>query len=192
MEGLTVCWCGLRASTSGAPGGTEGRAMRRLCRSIALALVTVGVMAAPPAAQDPAFKMDKLFTSGTRRPTRTWRSGATTRSSATTPVAPGSRPAAARVAGGTPTGWEGVRVFTMSDNPANPFQTSTPVDMQYADCGAHTITAWTGFAENATNPRLIAYISSYRWGPARRAVTRSSRTPPTHTTRTRPPARCTA
>ena len=38
--------------------------MRRFCRSFALALVTVGVMAAPAAAQDPAFKMDKLFTSG--------------------------------------------------------------------------------------------------------------------------------
>jgi hypothetical protein len=71
---------------------------------------------------------------------------------------------AARVPGGTPTGWEGVRVFTMSDNPANPFQTITPVDAQYADCGAHTITAWTGFAENRTNPRLLVYISSYPLG----------------------------
>ena len=71
---------------------------------------------------------------------------------------------AARVAGGTPTGWEGVRVFTMSDNPANPFATITPVDMQYADCGAHTITAWTGFAEDPTNPRLIVYVSSYPLG----------------------------
>jgi len=64
-------------------------------------------------------------------------------------------------------GWEGVRVFTMSDNPANPFQTITPVDMQYTDCGAHTITAWTGFAEAAVNPRLIVYVSSYplRAGP---------------------------
>ena len=32
---------------------------------------------------------------------------------------------AARVAGGTPTGWEGVRVFTMSDDPANPFTNIT-------------------------------------------------------------------
>src|ERR687891_2884588 len=71
---------------------------------------------------------------------------------------------APRVPGGTPTGWEGVRVFTMSDDPANPFQTITPVDMQYADCGAHTITAWTGFAEDETNPRLIVYISSYPLG----------------------------
>ena len=64
-------------------------------------------------------------------------------------------------------GWEGVRIFTMSDNPANPFQTITPVKMQYTDCGAHTITAWTGFAENATNPRLIVYVASYplRAGP---------------------------
>jgi hypothetical protein len=64
-------------------------------------------------------------------------------------------------------GWEGVRIFTMSDNPANPFQTITPVKMQYTDCGAHTITAWTRFAENATNPRLIVYVASYplRAGP---------------------------
>jgi hypothetical protein len=69
-----------------------------------------------------------------------------------------------RVAGATPNAWEGVRVFTMSDNPANPFQTITPVDMQYTDCGAHTITAWTGFAEDPTNPRLIVYVSSYPLG----------------------------
>ena len=64
-------------------------------------------------------------------------------------------------------GWEGVRVFTMSDNPANPFQTITPVKMQYTDCGAHTITAWTGFAEDPANPLLIVYVSSYplRAGP---------------------------
>jgi hypothetical protein len=64
-------------------------------------------------------------------------------------------------------GWEGVRVFTLSDDPANPFQTITPVKMQYTDCGAHTITAWTGFAEDPANPRLIVYVSSYplRAGP---------------------------
>ncbi len=33
--------------------------------------------------------------------------------------------------------------------------------MQYTDCGAHTITAWTGFAEDPVNPRLIVYVSSY-------------------------------
>ena len=64
-------------------------------------------------------------------------------------------------------GWEGVRIFTMSDNPANPFATITPVKMQYTDCGAHTITAWTGFADDPVNPRLIVYASSYplRAGP---------------------------
>ena len=36
----------------------------RLSRGLALALVAIGVMAAPAAAQDAAFKMDKLFTSG--------------------------------------------------------------------------------------------------------------------------------
>ena len=36
----------------------------RFCRGLTLALVAIGVMAAPAAAQDPAFKMDKLFTSG--------------------------------------------------------------------------------------------------------------------------------
>src|SRR5687767_131576 len=42
----------------------SGRVVARLSRCLALALVTCGVMAAPAAAQDPAFKMDKLFTSG--------------------------------------------------------------------------------------------------------------------------------
>ena len=62
-------------------------------------------------------------------------------------------------------GWEGVRIFTMSDDAANPFQTITPQKMQYTDCGAHTITAWTGLARNATNPRLIVYVSSYPLRP---------------------------
>jgi hypothetical protein len=74
---------------------------------------------------------------------------------------------ASRSAHNDPNGWEGVRIFEMSDNPANPFQTITPVKMQYTDCGAHTITAWTGFAEDPVNPRLIVYVSSYplRAGP---------------------------
>jgi hypothetical protein len=199
--------------------------MRRLCCSLALALVTVGVMAAPAAAQDPAFKMDKLFTSGNQAtnsdlafwgnyafvgyytggagfPPGTGPRGGVRIFDISNPAAPSlvrdfacdgaqndpilwdrngngvpdllmlavdttmASPncGAARVPGGTPTGWEGVRVFTMSDNPANPFQTITPVDMQYADCGAHTITAWTGFAEHPTNPRLIVYVSSYPLG----------------------------
>jgi hypothetical protein len=74
---------------------------------------------------------------------------------------------APRSAHNDPNGWEGVRIFTMSDDPANPFATITPVKMQYTDCGAHTITAWTGFAEDPANPRLIVYVSSYplRAGP---------------------------
>ncbi|HZN90531.1 MAG TPA: hypothetical protein VFB44_16245 [Thermoleophilaceae bacterium] len=64
-------------------------------------------------------------------------------------------------------GWEGVRIFGLSDNPQNPFATVTPLKMQYTDCGAHTITAWTGFAEDPVYPRLIVYVSSYplRAGP---------------------------
>ena len=64
-------------------------------------------------------------------------------------------------------GWEGVRIFGLSENPQNPFQTITPLKMQYTDCGAHTITAWTGFAEDPVSPRLIVYVSSYplRAGP---------------------------
>jgi hypothetical protein len=64
-----------------------------------------------------------------------------------------------------PTGWEGVRVFTMSDNPANPFQTITQVDTVYTDCGAHTITANPEFADDANNPRLLVFVSSYPLRP---------------------------
>jgi len=62
-------------------------------------------------------------------------------------------------------GWEGVRIFELSDNPANPFQTITPLKMQYTDCGAHTITAWTGHAPDPMDPRLIVYVSSYPLRP---------------------------
>src|ERR687892_2031350 len=62
-------------------------------------------------------------------------------------------------------GWEGVRIFEMSANPANPFATITPLKMQYTDCVAHTITAWTGFADDPVNPRLIVYVSSYPLRP---------------------------
>jgi len=72
---------------------------------------------------------------------------------------------APRSAHDDPIGWEGVRIFTMSDDPANPFQTITPVKMQYTDCGAHTITAWTGLADDPTNPRLIVYVASYPLRP---------------------------
>jgi hypothetical protein len=64
-----------------------------------------------------------------------------------------------------PDGWEGVRVFTMSDDPADPFETITQVDAQYSDCGAHTITAHTGFADDPVNPRLVVYVSSYPLRP---------------------------
>jgi hypothetical protein len=64
-----------------------------------------------------------------------------------------------------PDGWEGVRVFTMSDDPANPFQTITQVDAQYSDCGAHTITGHTGFVDGPGTPRLIVYVSSYPLRP---------------------------
>ena len=63
---------------------------------------------------------------------------------------------AARVPGGTPTGWEGVRVFTMSDNPANPFTSIQQVKAVYTDCGAHTITLWP-----EEPGKLIVYVSSY-------------------------------
>ena len=64
-----------------------------------------------------------------------------------------------------PTGWEGVRVLTMSDDPANPFATIQQVAAVYTDCGAHTITLWPEFADDATNPRLLVYASSYPLRP---------------------------
>jgi hypothetical protein len=78
-----------------------------------------------------------------------------------------------------PNGWEGVRVFEMSDDPANPFATITQVDAQYTDCGAHTITGWTGRAHDAVDPHLIVYVSSYplRPGPTC-GQTGSTETPP--------------
>jgi hypothetical protein len=66
---------------------------------------------------------------------------------------------------GDPTGWEGVRVFTMSDDPANPFTNIQQVKAVYTDCGAHTITAWPGELEETG--KLLVYVSSYplRAGP---------------------------
>lgn len=64
-----------------------------------------------------------------------------------------------------PTGWEGVRVLTMSDDPANPFASIQQVAAVYTDCGAHTITLWPEFADDASNPRLIVYASSYPLRP---------------------------
>jgi len=64
-----------------------------------------------------------------------------------------------------PDGWEGVRIFEMSDDPANPFATVKQVKGVYTDCGAHTITAWPGEIQE-TN-KLLVYVSSYplRAGP---------------------------
>jgi hypothetical protein len=61
-----------------------------------------------------------------------------------------------------PPAWEGVRVFTMSDNPANPFATIQQVEAVYTDCGAHTITLWPGEADN---DKLHVYVSSYPLRP---------------------------
>src|ERR671925_617308 len=68
---------------------------------------------------------------------------------------------APRTAFGNPTGWEGVRVFTLSDNPANPFTTITQVKAVYTDCGAHTITAWP----KDDGSGLLVYVSSYPLRP---------------------------
>jgi hypothetical protein len=62
-----------------------------------------------------------------------------------------------------PDGWEGVRIFEMSDDPANPFATVRQVKGVYTDCGAHTITAWPGAIEE-TN-KLVVYVSSYPLRP---------------------------
>jgi hypothetical protein len=64
---------------------------------------------------------------------------------------------------GDPDGWEGVRVFTMSDDPDNPFTDIEQVDTVYTDCGAHTITAWPGELEETGN--LLVYVSSYPLRP---------------------------
>jgi hypothetical protein len=61
-----------------------------------------------------------------------------------------------------PNGWEGVRVFTMSDNPRRPFRSIEQVAAVYNDCGAHTITGWTG---NVDEGELIVYVSSYPLNP---------------------------
>jgi hypothetical protein len=60
-----------------------------------------------------------------------------------------------------PNGWEGVRVFTLSDDPADPFATIQQVKAVYTDCGAHTITAWPDLDDN----RLLVYVSSYPLRP---------------------------
>jgi hypothetical protein len=68
-----------------------------------------------------------------------------------------------------PQGWEGVRVFEVSDGsaefPGDPFEDIVQVDSQYTDCGAHTITANPKFADDPVNPRLVVYVASYPLRP---------------------------
>jgi len=69
---------------------------------------------------------------------------------------------APRTAHDDPTGWEGVRVFTLSDDPASPFTNIQQVAAVYTDCGAHTITLWPGEADEG---KLLVYVSSYPLRP---------------------------
>jgi hypothetical protein len=62
-----------------------------------------------------------------------------------------------------PTGWEGVRVFELSDDPRRPFAEVRQVAAVYTDCGAHTITAWPGEIEETNS--LLVYVSSYPLRP---------------------------
>jgi hypothetical protein len=68
------------------------------------------------------------------------------------------------VAHDDPTGWEGVRIFDIS-NPATP----TQIGSVYLDCGSHTNTLWP----DAFNNRVLLYNSSYplRPGPSCGPVT---------------------
>jgi hypothetical protein len=77
-----------------------------------------------------------------------------------------------------PNGWEGVRVFELGDNPNRPFRAIEQVDAEYTDCGAHTITAWTGRVES--HNELIVYVSSYplRPGPTCGVTGAGVTTPP--------------
>lgn len=79
---------------------------------------------------------------------------------------------AARAAHDDPTGWEGVRVFTLSDDPSQPFEQIEQVAAVYTDCGAHTITAWPGQLDDRGEGSLLVYVSSYplRPGPTCGAV----------------------
>jgi hypothetical protein len=54
-----------------------------------------------------------------------------------------------------PGGWEGVRLFDVSD-PANP----KFIKGVYSDCGAHTITAWP-----KSKDEIVLWVSSYPLGP---------------------------
>ncbi len=60
-----------------------------------------------------------------------------------------------------PEGWEGVRVFELSDDPTDPFVDIEQVAAVYTDCGAHTITAFPELDDN----KLMVYVSSYPLRP---------------------------
>jgi hypothetical protein len=83
---------------------------------------------------------------------------------------------APRSAHNDPAGWEGVRVFTMSDNPASPFTNIQQVKAVYTDCGAHTITAWP----KDDGSGLLVYVSSYplRPGPTCGSIAPAGGVPP--------------
>jgi hypothetical protein len=83
---------------------------------------------------------------------------------------------APRTAHNDPMGWEGVRVFTMSDDPANPFASIQQVKAVYTDCGAHTITAWP----KDDGSGLLVYVSSYplRPGPTCGSIAPAGGVPP--------------
>lgn len=71
---------------------------------------------------------------------------------------------APRTAHDDPNGWEGIRVFELSDNRKKPFETVEQVAAVYQDCGAHTITLWPGDAKGKDG-RLVVYNSSYPLRP---------------------------
>jgi hypothetical protein len=73
----------------------------------------------------------------------------------------GQQCGAARVAHDDPTGWDGVRVFTVSDDPANP----SPTSSRWRPCtrtAAPTITLYPSLADEG---KLIVYVSSYPLRP---------------------------
>jgi hypothetical protein len=134
--------------------------MRSTFRLIAFALVAAGLLAGTAGAThvpDQSLKMSEVFTSPNEAINSDFAfwgnyafSGYYTGDAATGAANQGD-----------PDGWEGVRVFTMSDNPANPFATVQQVKAVYTDCGAHTITAWP----DPDGSRLLAYVSSYPLRP---------------------------
>ena len=100
-----------------------------------------------------------------------------------------------------PQGWEGVRIFDVSDGsnrfPGAPFANIEQVHNQYTDCGAHTITANTRFANDPAEsaPRRVRVVVSAAAGADVRSDRlgcrrdRSRTRTPTTSSRTRATAR---